>query len=480
MSPHTNTTSAFAAGRRRALGALLVGAGGALTSCRMPGLGARVSERGKVLLDRVPNLPHGLERAVRFPLVEALHGRRARRFSRGSSIPDGPFAYTSPHDPLPLTELEQTMVLAAAAGNTGWQFLIPHNPRYLPKIPNYAGAAGGRTFPSSAGFHTSEFFFTDDAGTYFLPTRDAGPILERDADGAVDLDAYLGAHRARVRKLSDRRLHIPADPAHIEMHNPWCVNRPGSTLVIPVVDLAQHHLLALCYLVQNGACIYDDVHGTKIPGMERFASLVDVENPYPLTYVEQLSLTEATVEIATACYAGMLTLQAMGLGGWMFDGITPFSVLGASGDPQVPGLGFRYDSDERWPLPNVTGLPGVFEGHCPPHHPDMRSAVEAVVARKFGRGGPFNAGTAGPYRDDAKFRGSAAPHSDEFRDCVATMASYVHDRFGKFPGTVPSIFVLMYLQAHHEDLGFYDAHFDRGAYLDTHANHMEHWHGGTT
>jgi hypothetical protein len=106
----------------------------------------------------------------------------------------------------------------------------------------------------------------------------------------------------------------------------------------------------------------------------------------------------------------------------------------------------------------------------------MRAAVDAVVERKFGRGGPFNAGTAGPYRDNARVRGSAAVHDDEFKDCVATMASYVFDRFGKFPATVPSIFVLMYLQAHHEDLGFYDTHFDRGAYLETHARHMEDWH----
>jgi hypothetical protein len=27
----------------------------------------------------------------------------------------------------------------------------------------------------------------------------------------------------------------------------------------------------------------------------------------------------------------------MGLGGWMFDGIDRFSMLGASGDPDIPG-----------------------------------------------------------------------------------------------------------------------------------------------
>jgi hypothetical protein len=80
----------------------------------------------------------------------------------------------------------------------------------------------------------------------------------------------------------------------------------------------------------------------------------------------------------------MLMLQAMGLGGWMFNGIDPLSMLGASGEGPVPGLGFRYDMDDRWPYPNVTGLEGVMEAFCPPHYADMRTAVDAVCERKFG------------------------------------------------------------------------------------------------
>ncbi len=64
-----------------------------------------------------------------------------------------------------------------------------------------------------------------------------------------------------------------------------------------------------------------------------------------------------------------------------------------------PGLGFRYDTDEKWALPNPTGLPGVFEGYTPPHYRDMRHAVDALTERKFGRGGPFNPDTPGYYRD---------------------------------------------------------------------------------
>src|SRR3954454_20124717 len=36
-----------------------------------------------------------------FPLVEALFGRRSRRFALGDEIPDGPLAYRSRHEPVP-------------------------------------------------------------------------------------------------------------------------------------------------------------------------------------------------------------------------------------------------------------------------------------------------------------------------------------------------------------------------------------------
>jgi hypothetical protein len=67
-------------------------------------------------------------------------------------------------------------------------------------------------------------------------------------------------------------------------------------------------------------------------------------------------------------------------------------------------------------------------------------------------------------------------HDEPFRQCVALQAQYVYDTFGKFPGTVPSMFIIMYLQAQHIDLDFYDKFYKPGAYLMSHANHMEKWH----
>jgi hypothetical protein len=421
-------------------------------------------------------IPPGFGDATKFTLVEALLGRRARRFFMGATIPDGYFTYTSKHEPKPLSELEQMTLLTAMAGNTAWHYMIMRGEVYVPHLSNYSAAAGGRTFPSAAGFHTSELFFTDDNGVYFFETRDSPALDERAGDGTLEFDVLLEAHRSRVRKINDGRLKIPPQIPYIEAHNTWVVNHPGTTLVIPVGDLAQHVLAGLCYYTQNKICFYDDINRRSIEGIDRFRDIVDVEKPLPLSFLELWSFAELTAELSTSCYAGMLMLQAMGLGGWMFNGMDPFSVLGASGNPDVPGLGFRYDSDERWALPNPTGLEGIFEAYCPPHYKDMHAAVDAVVERKFGSGGPFHPDTPGPWKESRKVRSSAKVHDELFRECVATQAQYIFDTFGKFPGTVPSIYVMPYMQAHHLDLEFYDHFFKPGAYLKTHAQHMKKWH----
>lgn len=469
-----NSNNKATVNRREMMGSLMLASGAALTEMGFTKRGEILKERGRTRIDGLSNVPKGLAEAVKFPLIEALYGRRARRFSKGAEIPDGPLKFKSKHQPEPLSQLQQLMILAAATGNTGFHHMIYRNARYAPHLANYSMGAGGRTFPSAAGFHTVEFFFTDDTGVYFLPTRDSGSLVSK-TKGEFDLNHWLDGHQKRIVKLRDGRLNIPAKEPFMDGHNTWCVNVPGSTLLIPVADVAQHMLGVLCFLVQNGGCIYDDINNRKIPGMEKFKHLVDVDNPIPLSYIEQMTLTEATVEISTACYAGMLMLQATGLGGWMFDGLDRFSLLGASGDPAVPGLGFSHSQVEGSPLPNITGLPGVFEAFCPPNYKNMLEATKAVVKRKFGEGGPFNKNTPGPWKESAAIRSSAQFHNPEFQACVATMAQYIFDTFGKFPGTVPAVFSLMYLQAHHLDLDFYNHFMQEGSYLHTHANHQKWW-----
>jgi hypothetical protein len=421
-------------------------------------------------------IPRGYEEMLGFGLIDALLGRRSRRFFMGAEIPDGVFRYKSGYEAVPLSELEKLLIVAACGGNTSWHHMIYRARIYAPHLSNYAGSAGGRSFPSAAGFHTSQTFFTDDTGVYVLDGRDAPACADRAPDGSLSLESVVESAKKRIRKIQDGRLRVPTGVPYTEAHNTWVVNHPSTLMVIPVGDLAQHVLLNLCYMLQNGLVLYDDINDRAVPGMERFRDIVDVNNVWTVTFVEQWSLAEVTAELSMSCYAGALMLQAMGLGGWMFNGLDPFAVLGASGDSDVPGLGFRYDKEDRWPYPNPTGLEGVMEGYCPPHFRDMSAAVDAICERKFGPDGPFNPATPGPWKDSPKVRGAALVHDEKFKACVSLQARYIFDNFGKFPGTLPSIFVITYLQAHHLDLEFYDKFYEPGSYLQTHAHHMAHWH----
>ena len=59
---------------------------------------------------------------------------------------------------------------------------------------------------------------------------------------------------------------------------------------------------------------------------------------------------------------------------------------------------------------------------------------------------------------------------------MALQATYIDDTFGKFPGTVPTMWIMNYLQAQHLDTDYYDKLFNPGAYLSTHRDHQSLWH----
>src|ERR1700747_1345264 len=155
------------------------------------------------------SFPGGFQDMLEFGLIEARMGRRARRFFMGAEIPDGVFAYKSRHQPVPLSELEKLLVVTACGGNTGWHHLIHRAKLYAPHLSNSSAAAGGRSFPSAAGFHTSKTFFTDDQGVYLLDNRDAPACADPAPDGSLDFEAAIDSVKRRVKKLCDGRLGLP-------------------------------------------------------------------------------------------------------------------------------------------------------------------------------------------------------------------------------------------------------------------------------
>lgn len=172
----------------------------------------------------------------------------------------------------------------------------------------------------------------------------------------------------------------------------------------------------------------------------------------------------------------VLTLQAMGLGGLYFNGLNRWSILGAFADKGIKGMDFRFVRDERWTMPNPVGLDGIYEALCPSYYPDMRSAVEEFVKRKFGSGGAYDKSTPGPWKKSKEVKQGVTPYSEEFVNCLTEVAQYVYDKHGKFPATFSTIVLPGFVQAIHLDTDYYDNFFKPGAYLKSHADHMDLWH----
>ena len=107
---------------------------------------------------------------------------------------------------------------------------------------------------------------------------------------------------------------------------------------------------------------------------------------------------------------------------------------------------------------------------------ETRHAPLWETALKFGPGGTYDPARPGPFRDNARIKRQIERYSPEFIEILAEVAQYLHDTFGKFPATLPSILVRMYAQAQHIDLDFYDRFYGPESYLETHREHMARWH----
>ena len=94
--------------------------------------------RGRLLVSENRPLNQRLQQVLEFPLASGIFGRRSRRFGFGMTIPSGPLAYTSQHEPLPLCELEPALLLAAGTEVTGRNFGTPFTVNQSDALSNYS------------------------------------------------------------------------------------------------------------------------------------------------------------------------------------------------------------------------------------------------------------------------------------------------------------------------------------------------------
>jgi hypothetical protein len=179
----------------------------------------------------------------------------------------------------------------------------------------------------------------------------------------------------------------------------------------------------------------------------------------------------------------------LGIGGHPFSGGKGRVTLGGErhwhqigGQGTAGSLGFAFHrvpdeapvgAGEEIPV----GLPGVFEGACPPFHADMDAAVDFVLDQRWGEDGIFSA----PHKRKIPWRSAevarAVPRpSDEAIEATKTLCRYIWNTYGRFPATIDPFLMTVWYQAAHLDIDFYDRYYPADALPPRVRSHMHDWH----
>jgi len=408
-----------------------------------------------------------------YPLFEALYGRRSRRFGLGFEMPEGPFRYKSAQAPVPLSEIEEALLVGAGAGFSGlafWDLPTPPPTLYLRR--------SGRTFPTTRpGGHTA-LFFTNDEALYVLDANVAASKL-REIETPEERTKLLETYRAQRRELRRDRLDIPRRVPPMSGHDMWDSNRPGSTLFLPVCDVSASLISLIAQFVDpalrrfapegGGMNIVDDRHRCRPAGTDRWLKdgFLDAERVLPLSIVERQACYYVFSEPAAICQNMFLATEALGLGGWMHCGFLSLEIL--------ERMGFRIvAANGGAAFGNPIGLDGVFEASCPPYHPTMDAAVDAVLAPPS-PGGKETGRVPHRISEAEHYAGTVRLSADGLA-CTKAICNYIHDTYGRFPGGTDAIHLMWVMQAHHIDTDYYDRFFGL-APTDRRTRHT--WRPGT-
>jgi hypothetical protein len=409
-----------------------------------------------------------IAKAYNYPLFEAIIRRRTRRFGLGFEIDGGALQYKSEKAPLPLSRKETGLLCYAGAGPTG---LITGDGCY-DKGNNSTVQWSGRTYPNPCNYHKTGLAFTDDEGIYFYKPREASKPIE--IETPEELEARLAEFDSDIVKLKDGRLDLPEGSPALFAVNQALANRPGQTVFMPIINPTFEwiNLALLCVQYGRWLLIEDD---TRQPaGIEKWIEKLNLKLKVPISSLDVNVLVNCSLEAAFIAENILHAAEAVGLGGYPLSGFAPIIIMG--GTPITKGMGFHYVADKKGRA-NPVGIDGVIESYCPPYFKDMNSAVEAVVAERFGPGGIYAPdATPTPLKDQGGFAEGVDRQDEDVIQCVKDLCTYIYEKYGRFPATFDTMTMPLWVCAHHIDLDFYDKYYTPEIVNETHRSHMADWH----
>jgi hypothetical protein len=443
-----------------------------------------------------------------YPLIDALIGRRSRRFALGMRLNGGPLAYESAHPAEPLSEEEEEAVLAfAACGLTGYALAeLPYEPGNVPE-----GGGGNimthfvaRTAASGDAMHNQAVFVLADDGAWLLRRPQDYPRGEIAAliQAAQERQLVELYQRARVR-LAERRPDVPREVPFHAPFNKYSANVAGATYFLPVAECTSLYINILLSMFdpEFAYFVVDERNGFQPAGLAGFGrsvggSLHDDPRDGRFATVGGVEVWlhefQAVEQGGILQNLGLMT-QALGLGGFTHFAAHPFGWLQAlgfrleavpfsrlAGTP--PDQAAATEGSEELQVPTAVGLERegqvLLKPFCPPYYRDMEQAVLAFIDYKYARGqGTFrDGGLASGWLDGARVQAGIPRYSDRSIEATIAYCDYVYRRYGRFPSTSGPFRTLLAYQAHHLDLEFYDRFYRPETISETQRQHARRWH----
>jgi hypothetical protein len=445
-----------------------------------------------------------LDRLSRYPLLDALLGRRSRRFGRGMRMAGGPLAYTSTRAPQPLSELEEALLVFAACGLTGFA---------LGDVDYAAGQGGnmlagllGRTIASPDAVDAVSLVVTNDAATYLIrrpqdfDPQDI-PVLAQLARERDFLELY---RRMRV-KIADGRAAPPVKPGFNFNINKWALYAPGSTYLLPVNSMSAAYINVLLEAFDPAMGLFgiDERNFFQPAGVGRFAkrhggTLDDDVNGgriFTVQAIEQALVESVSIEQGMLQQNIALMVQALGLGGFPNYARHEYGWFEALGFHMGHMPGSQYAGANSFltfilnvlgrnsPYPFPLGLERsgniLLKPFCPPYYPSMQAAVEAFVALKFGpRGLRPNRRGVTDWQEPSAVTAQIPPPNDAAVAATIAYCEYLYRRYGRFPAYTAPFRTMLGYQVTHVDEDFYDRFYTPAALTETQREHQARWHTG--
>ena len=463
----------------------------------------------------------GLQELFSYPLMSAIVDRRTRRVARGTSIASGPISYTSTNQPAPLSPLEEA-VLIVSTGLTGSTTMhdVPAKDddgkdRFSAPLLNVLS----RSASSIDNSHAVSFFMINDEGTWLIKkqrNRDALAALAKLPPRWEDWTEsdWLAAATSVKHRLYTERLDFPRRWPYYFIWNRQISNRPGTTILLPIVDLTRQIINVMISLLSEedgqrplfvddrqrfrprtlldwgawlGSLIglvpnipYQIIGGAR-RGQDKW---LNNQFPVPIGYYNTLRTEYETFLLMQNL---MLIAQAMGLGAWLHAAIDAPYIFERDPAQGKFGLQFRMQKAKKgrhWPplpaaLDNPIGIDGVLESLTPPYVKSMDAAVDQVIEEKYGPAGTygdsviFDRAYKKPEYGEAFLKMAGRRPTPQAVEYAKEICNYMYDTYGRFPAHANAFHIPgVWLQFSHLELEFYEKYFDPNLYRRQAAHHQ--------